>query len=238
MINENNQGLTASEEKIKMNKLSILKTKSKTSLPPKEVLKDLLSMASERQTSSLVLVGVIIAAENITISNPAEENNLVTDQELFPETTRIIDSAVNNPNSNQMVAEVANSSVENMEQNAEPNALNMMLEELNKLRATIAARLQDFQSDTISQANGNDNYSNNAPTAMNASTPEYSVVEAQSKYGVINSYGIVKDSDGAYKTLQGTRDEDGSWKPQFSSRKINLNTNEFIKNLAASREKE
>ena len=243
MIKE--EQITDSEEQIKLKQLSLIKAKMRTAtIDSNEVLLDLSQRAKQSRTSSVVLVGIIIMAENITISKPREQDaerealevsqpqttenaveNLSTDIELLPEAANVITNAVNNPNSNQVVADVARAAVENLSQNTEESSRNKVSDFLSSLREMINTRMQEFEQNNLHS-------SENTDRTPSLPTPQYSVVDAQSKYGVVNSYGIVRDSEGKHHAMLGMRDEDGKWAPEIVSEKTKPLSKEIIHNFS------
>lgn len=217
---DNNNQITDAEEQIKLKRLYLIKTKMETrTINSEEALRNLSVQARETQTSSVLLAGIIIMAENVTISKPEEQNTadgiatLHTDPELVPETTNVITNAVNNPNSNSMVVDIAETAAENLTQNTEETFRERVSGYMNALEEALRVRRQELQQDF--SLNSVENAGEQRSFIPDS---QYSVVEAQSKYGVVSSYGIIRDTAGKPYALRGTRDSDGKWQPEFTNK--------------------
>lgn len=153
MTETKEETLTAAEEKKSIQQLAILRTKTTSSLlKPADTLTRLKELAEQRRTSTAVLVGIIIVAENITVSKKPDDNSQnkqpATNPELVPDAAQVIENAVKNPKSDEVVAEAADSAVTSIKDNAEPSQqdeVNKRLENIEKLLKEILKRMEQQQ---------------------------------------------------------------------------------------------
>lgn len=212
--------LSAAEEKKYIQHLAILRTKMRSSLlKPQEAMTNLKELATKRRTSTAVLVGIIIVAENVTVSQKPADNTPdkqpVTNPALVPDAAQVIENAVKNPKSDEVVAEAADSAVSSIKDNAAPS----QLDEINKHLENIEKLLKDILKHTKQQQSNQSERPQQKPEERpqvrpDGVMPKYGAPRLpdphmQMIYGIRNTkplIGIMSDGHVV------TKDKDGEWK--------------------------